>query len=177
MSGGKKIGLSYRQLGIKKESRRYGTLRLVQWSPETNEVFLLRELSRPASPLVKVHIPPSLRSEAKELRVLNLLYFGKEGEIRVGHATYMPLGKSNYVKYLEAEPAHRKRDVASSLLSYIKTHGKDIWLLPNQAARPFYRKLGFSESTKYEGWELAAGMPLATSEKRLRKFMIVPRRA
>jgi GNAT superfamily N-acetyltransferase len=153
-------------------SRRYGKLVLALHNPETKEVFMLREASAPASALTRANIHPRWRQEAEEVRTLNLMRLGDRGEERIGHATYVPLKESIYIKYLETGEGHRERGVASSLLAYIKTHGKDMWLHPNIEAKPFYRNLGFSESPMYEGLALHAGKPLAGPGKGFRKFLV-----
>ena len=173
MSGGKRIGLGYKQLGLKKENAA-GALRLVQRSHETGEIFALRESVEEFKQLAKSELPPSVESEATDMHTLRLMLFRDGVESEMAHVEYFPLRKSIYVRHIGTDEAHRRRDMASSLLSYLKTHGKDIWLYPFTKQRPFYKKLGFAESQRYAGWELPAWKPLALRawETRKRKFLI-----
>jgi GNAT superfamily N-acetyltransferase len=159
MSVGKKIGLSYKQLGIGRHSE-HGRLILAQWLPETGEVFLLRERKEPVDEMTYHLIPLNRLHELRENRRLTLLRLGEKGEESIGHALYAPLRDSIYIGNLETHGTERKRNVASSLLAYIKTHGKDMWLTPNTRSVPFYTRLGFSSSRKYNGYELPAEKPL-----------------
>lgn len=169
---------TYKELGVAKESASYGRLVLVQKSPETGEVFLLREKTIPPGETIKHLIPQDFLAEMKENRLLSLLRLAGEKEEQIGHAVYAPLKKSIYLGAMETVPGHRRREVASSLIAYIKTRGRDIWLIPNSRAEPFYRKLGFFSSARYNGWELPAEKQLAKRRgetTRFRKFIIRPR--
>lgn len=199
IGGMRRTGMSYKKLGIPLESKDYGKLVLTQWSPGTDEVFMLREKEEPAGAAIATHrLPSGKRSagqgklfaatlsetgllspgvqveEVKGSRTITLTRLVKGEEAPVGRATYAPLEGSVFVKDIGTMPAHRRRDVASSLLAYLKTYRKDIWLYPLGGAMPFYRRMGFRMSKKYGGYELPAGEQLPTKSRfeRQRKFLI-----
>lgn len=177
MNGKKKIGLSYKELGIKRESEA-GELKLAQRSPETGEVFLLREhvlpLDRGTKSRIKPEpIPAKTWAQAREKRTLNLMLLGKLSEVHVGSATYFPLKKRVFLKFMRTASEHQRRGMASSLLAYIKAQGKGILLHPLPPTERFYRNLGFTRSRNYPGMmELRAGKPLTGRGTKPGKFLI-----
>lgn len=152
---------TYRDLGIRKKTA-HGTIRLVYGAHETGEIFILRER-------------PLEEGDGDRLAITRLR--GKR-EREVGHMEYRVLGKEMQLRKLWTGPGYRRMDVASSILAYLKTHGKDMTLLAEKGARPVYRKLGF-EPYKIErnALKLPAEKPLALRpwEKKARKFAIVPK--
>lgn len=190
-------GISYRQLGIEQENAEHGRLILTQHSPKTGEVFVLREqedaglasvmVPKPAARgrVVRIGARKGMRTvklppetfETRRTNKLHVLRWKNGAEELVGYAEYAPMEHSTFVKDLETVFGHRKRDVASSMLAYMKTRGKDIWLVAGLGSTPFYRKLGFAKSDKYNRMlALPAEKPLALrkGEKKTRRFVITP---
>jgi hypothetical protein len=180
MNGKKRAGITYKELGVARDSKRYGRLRLALRLPETGEVFLLRERVLPLDRYAKWRIRPEqvprrLWAQAREKRMLNLMLLGKVSETSVGSATYVPLKRRVFLKFIETAPEHEKRGMASSLLAFIKVQmqGKGILLNPLANTERFYENLGFLRSRSYPGlMELRPGKPLTDREAKPRKFLI-----
>ena len=156
----KRKPLTYGDLGIRKKTA-HGTIRLAYGAPESKEVFVLREA-------------PLKEEDGDRLAITRLR--GKR-EQEVGHVEYRIMGREMQLRRLYTEPGHRRMDVASSLLAYLKTRGKDMTLLAGESAKPVYLKLGF-EPYKIErkALKLPAEKPLTLRpwEKKTRKFAIIP---
>lgn len=170
--------MSYKKLGIPLESRDYGKLVLTQWSPETDEIFILRERVLPPNATLRTEALYHAGAEAENMHILSLMRLEKKGEGYVGRATYLPTEKGIYLAHIKTETPHLRRDVASSLLAYIKARGEDIILSMTRKAEPFYRKMGFVDAGKTRVVKLPAGKPLPGRwfEGKARKFLILPRK-
>lgn len=172
-----KFAMSYKRLGIELESRKkWGRLLLAQWSPETNEIFVLREKAIPTSTVVKAEVFARFKAVPEKVHMLHLMRLEKKGERLLGYAHYLPVEKGIYLDSLRTMQAHRKRDVASSLLAYIKTRKKDIALLTSKGAEPFYKALGFVERGMYRELPAEKPLPKRRFEAGVRKFLILPRK-
>ena len=176
MNGRKKTGLSHRGLGIHVESKDYGKLMLAQKS-ETGEIFLLREKVAPSSDIAKAEARYHIGAGPEKTHTRSLMRLDGKEERFIGRAIYLPAEKSIYVEHARTEAPYLERGVASSLLAYIKTHGKDIVLSTTRDAERFYRKMGFVDAGKTLVLKLPAGKPLAKREgERVRKFLITRRK-
>lgn len=152
--------VTFRDLGIRKRTA-HGTVRLIYGAPESKEIFVLRE--------------KPLEEEGGDRLAITRLRGKREHE--VGHVEYRIIGKEMQLRRLWSGPRYRKIDMASSMLAYLKAHGKDMTLLAGKSARPVYLKLGFAPyKIERSALKLPAEKPLTLRpwEKKARKFAIIP---
>lgn len=100
-----------------------GVLRLVYGVPK-GETFLLRE---------------------KKEEELRLMRRDRGRETTVGYLAYTPGKEGIKIRRINTEPGYRRRDVAASLIAYLKARDKDLHLKANPQSYPFYKKIGFEE--------------------------------
>lgn len=125
-----------------------GVVRLIYKVPK-GETFVLRE---------------------KKEEELRLMRRDRGRETVVGYLAYTPDREGIKIRRIDTEPGYKRRDIASSLIAYLKARDKDLHLKANLQSYPFYKRIGFEEGEMLR-MVLPKGKPLAAGKG---KFYVKP---
>ncbi len=127
-----------------------GIVRLVYKVPK-GETFVLRE------------------KKEEELRLMRL---DRGRETVVGYLAYTPGKEGIKIRRIDTEQGYKTRDIAASLITYLKARNRDLHLTASVQSYPFYKRIGFEEREMLH-MVLPKDKPLL-AEKGKRKFYIRP---